>query len=832
MAKRIKGITIELNGETTGLDKALKGVNSQSAKLNKELKDVERLLKFDPGNTEAVAQKQKLLAKQVQNSTKKLDQLKTAQKQVEAQFKSGKIGEEEYRAFKREVQFAEAEVGKFQKRLKAAGKGGNLSKVSGDIKDIDRDAKKASSSVKGLGKSLGAAATAAGALGGAAIAGLVGNMEDYNRIVARLNTNATNLGFDPAVMEEYAQKVAGVSGEMDSAVETVSNLMATDLTEAQMAQALDEINGAAIRFSDTLKTEGIADGLQETLATGQAIGPFAELLERSGVNLDTFNAGLADAQAKGNAANYALQELSALGLSSVYADYQKLNPELVAQQEAQQNLTAALAEFAIYLTPLVTMVKNFLTSVIEWINGNFELVKSFDTLGQGLGALIEKIAQDAGGILTTIVNGIITNLPLIAQSAFNILQTLATALIENAPLLFETWIQLLQQQSAMTMEFLPTILQLGVQLLTALINGILQHGPALLEAILLQITNIVTIILENLPMIIQAGIQILQAVINGVIQALPQIAEMVLTLINTLVQAIVSNLPSIIQAGMQLLQSLVQGIMSLLPTLASTALNLVVQVLNTIVSNLPMIVQSGVQLLQALIQGILDVLPSLLQTAITLIIELAGALLAQLPEIIAAGVEILLSLIEGLIKTIPDLVAAIPEIVAAIFDAFGDVEWADIGSNIIKGITGGVSSMADDLVDSVKGVVGDAIQGAKNLLGIKSPSRVFRRFGEYTGEGLALGIDSMKDRVNRASNKMVEATIPKKKNKSSSPANPVTGSSGNQSGGNSDLVAIMQEQNQLLMQLLRKDTDVYIGSEKVTAAVNGQNAINDLGKYF
>lgn len=114
MADRIKGITIEIDGQTTGLKKALGDVTDQSIGIQKELTDVQRLLKFDPGNTEALAQKQELLSKQIDVTSQKLKTLKDAQSQVEQQFKSGNIGEDQYRAFQREIQFTEASLGKFK----------------------------------------------------------------------------------------------------------------------------------------------------------------------------------------------------------------------------------------------------------------------------------------------------------------------------------------------------------------------------------------------------------------------------------------------------------------------------------------------------------------------------------------------------------------------------------------------------------------------------------------------------------------------------------------------------------------------------------------------
>jgi phage-related minor tail protein len=117
MAGRIKGITIEIGGETTGLQNALKDVNKRSNDLTKELKDVERLLKFDPGNVEALAQKQQLLTQQIENTTQKLDKLKAAEQQVQEQFQNGKISEEQYRSFRREIEFTQGSLDGLKNKL-------------------------------------------------------------------------------------------------------------------------------------------------------------------------------------------------------------------------------------------------------------------------------------------------------------------------------------------------------------------------------------------------------------------------------------------------------------------------------------------------------------------------------------------------------------------------------------------------------------------------------------------------------------------------------------------------------------------------------------------
>lgn len=118
---KIKGITIEIGGDTTGLTDALKDVNSESKKIQTELKEVEKALKLDPGNTELLAQKQQLLTESIQQTSQKLDTLRTAQQQVQQQFERGDIGADQYRAFQRELANTEAALRGYEGQLQSMG---------------------------------------------------------------------------------------------------------------------------------------------------------------------------------------------------------------------------------------------------------------------------------------------------------------------------------------------------------------------------------------------------------------------------------------------------------------------------------------------------------------------------------------------------------------------------------------------------------------------------------------------------------------------------------------------------------------------------------------
>lgn len=114
MANRIMGITVEIGGDTTKLQTALKGVNGQIKSTQQQLKDVDKLLKLDSGNTELLAQKQKLLADAVGETKEKLVTLKTAAEQANTALANGDISQEQYDALQREIIETEQELKKLE----------------------------------------------------------------------------------------------------------------------------------------------------------------------------------------------------------------------------------------------------------------------------------------------------------------------------------------------------------------------------------------------------------------------------------------------------------------------------------------------------------------------------------------------------------------------------------------------------------------------------------------------------------------------------------------------------------------------------------------------
>lgn len=119
--KKIKGLTVEIGGDTTKLGKAIEDSKKKSKSLQSELKQVEKLLKLDPKNVELVAQKQKILAEQVEETKKRLSLLKDEQSKVNELYKKGEIGEEDYRKYRRDVEQTEITLKSLETQLKTTG---------------------------------------------------------------------------------------------------------------------------------------------------------------------------------------------------------------------------------------------------------------------------------------------------------------------------------------------------------------------------------------------------------------------------------------------------------------------------------------------------------------------------------------------------------------------------------------------------------------------------------------------------------------------------------------------------------------------------------------
>ncbi|WAA10843.1 hypothetical protein [Fervidibacillus albus] len=376
------------------LQRSLDRVNEGLSEQGQALREAENQLSKLADEMELLEAEQRKLSSsfELQNvslskNATEAEKTELAQKQLQQQMK---LTEKVVRNLENQLEQAKIAYGSNSKEVleletKLNGAKVKIQQFSHQLDNLGESSKKVGKNLDGVKSALTALAGAAPA---AAIGSLASNTQELSTDLARLTTNAEMAGRDMDVVNEAFKQVAAISGEADSAVETLSNILATGFKDEQLSAVIDNINGAAIRFSDTLKTEGIADGIQETFATGEAVGQFAELLERSGIDLEKFNEGLSKAKENGEGTNYILDQMSSLGLTEVLEKYKELNPEIAEANQAQVEQQIALQELGNTLRPLVTEVAKFTTELIKWANEHPNLTKGLAIVTAGVGALV------------------------------------------------------------------------------------------------------------------------------------------------------------------------------------------------------------------------------------------------------------------------------------------------------------------------------------------------------------------------------------------------------------------------------------------------------------
>lgn len=712
MAKSsIKGITIKIGGDTTGLDKALKETNKKSRELESELKAVDKALKLDPNNVTLVKQKQDLLKDSIKETKSKLDVLKEAQSQVTAQYKKGEIDAGQYRAFQRELETTKSKLSSLKDEKKNVNAIGTAFKKAKDkVEPVIKKVEKVGSAIGGaaskavkftatLGKidtaMIGKAAdgfkkyTQTIGVGLAAVTtALAANVEasrEWNSDMTKLKTNAETSGNNFDFMKSKMQDLVAITGESDSSIEALSNLMAVGFSDEQMTPAINALSGAVEKFPDTLKIESLSDSLQETLATGAATGQFSELIGRMGDSVDDFNAGLQNCTSEAERQQYALDWLANSGLSEINDEYQSANKSTLDYERASFELQDALASLGTAFTPVMAgakgMAADFLTKSLPAVQ---KLSGGFTKLFDGVSSLLD--AYDSGGL-----DGLTEQIPVVISGLFS---SASETLAENAP----------------------TLITAATTVLTSIIQSLAQSAPSLINSIL-------------------------PSLLNGFFG-----------LINALVSTIPTLVPELVQGAITLFLGLIDGLNDVIGQLMPMLPSLIKQITDTLIENLPAIIEGGFQLLTGLITGLTKCTPDLINAIIALIPVITDSLTENLPVLVKAGMELIVALAQGLPQALPDLIDALPEIIGAIIDGFKDVDWLDLGANILKGILNGLVSAVSGIWSVVEDVGSAIIDGFCDFFDIHSPSRVMaKKVGQYLPSGIAVGMEDTADEpVNEA----------------------------------------------------------------------------------
>lgn len=406
---RIKGITVEIGGDTTGLDKALKGINSEIRDTSSKLKDVERLLKLDPGNTELLRQKYELLNRQIGQTEDKLESLKNAEKSVQEQMRQGKVSEDQYDALKREIIATEASLKDLKSRADAAEKAvkGIDEKPIEEVEDAAKNAGKAldnaGKEASNFGDYLKANAITEGAKALlSSVRDIAEETKEYSKIMGTLETSSEKAGYTAEQTEATYRKLYQVLGDDQTAATTTANLQAIGLGQEQLMKITEQTVGAWAQYGDSIPIDSLAESINETIQAGQVTGTFADVLNWAGTSEDAFNEELAAAGSAAERADLIMQEMANQGLQQSYDKWMENNAALAENNDANAELQAQLAQLGEKITPIITELVNAVADLLEWFNGLDPKVQSLIATMVLLAAAIGPVTSAITGMQAAI----------------------------------------------------------------------------------------------------------------------------------------------------------------------------------------------------------------------------------------------------------------------------------------------------------------------------------------------------------------------------------------------------------------------------------------------
>lgn len=401
------------------------------------------------------------------------------------------------------------------------------------------------------------------------------------------------------------------------------------------------------------------------------------------------------------------------------------------------------------IIPLLAAVGNFFMAVLG------PILPIVTQLLTGLGTAFANVgtqgAEGMQGILNfgaSLVAGIISAIPVIMTALVQLFTLIITTLVSLAPMLITAGLQLFTGLVTAMVSILPAIIAGVLQLITGIMTALVSAIPLLLTAALQMFTGIVNALVTILPMVLEGVLQLVLGIITALVSMIPMLLEAALTLLMGLVEAIplvippliealvsvlpilimtlLSMIPMLLDAALQLFMALVESIPVIIPALIDGILGLIPVLISTVISLIPALIQAAVQLFTALVTAIPKIVPKLITTVIDLIPKIISALLSMIPALINAAIQLFMAIVQ-----------AVPQVVGALVSAL-----SSLGKQMIQGLVKGIQDMAKNVIKVVQDVIGGAVNFAKGLLGIKSPSRVFRGIGINTILGLVNGIHS------------------------------------------------------------------------------------------
>lgn len=322
----------------------------------------------------------------------------------------------------------------------------SLQKAFGETEKGAQQLETAYQKVKGVGvkafKAIGVAAVASVT----ALTAAAETTREFRQDLNRMYSNANQAKLTLEETDKGLKNLYSVSGEFDSANEAMSNLIATGYKGKDLVKVIEAVNGASIKWQDTIKQEGLADSIQESLAAGELTGMFSEVMARSGADVKAFGEKLKGTSSLAERQQMVLEWLSNSGLAEVNTAYRENNKELIKAYEADLKYQKSLAKVGEAAEPLSSILKgglgNALSMIADKLKGvDFSKVaaamerageigaEAFDTIWEALSKIDwESVINSAVSILqafANIFNFVVTNWSTISPIIYGIVGAMA-----------------------------------------------------------------------------------------------------------------------------------------------------------------------------------------------------------------------------------------------------------------------------------------------------------------------------------------------------------------------------------------------------------------------
>lgn len=659
-----------------------------------------------------------------------------------------------------------------------------------DASDSTDKAKNSLKNIKSIGGAVGGVLKAiAGAAAGVVTSffALAESTREFRTQMAKVETAFTSANKTAEQAQATYDGLYAVLGDSDRSVEASGNLAQLAKSQQDLTNWTTIATGVYATFGDGLPIESLTEAANETAKVGTVTGTLADALNWSSASAQqwsaalsgnakaqaAFNKGIKEGMSVEDAFNEALlacnneQERGQIitsALTSVYSDaagkYKETAANIIAANEAQNNLNKAMAGLGETAEPIMTTVKNLGAEILNSLSPSVSLIgEGLTGAFNGAEGSADKLGQGVSGVITSLLTTITGMLPTITSMLSTLIPSLLDSIISE----------------------LPAVIDSGVDILLALVNGILSAIPQLVSVIPTIFLNLVDSLTQNGPAIFQAGIDMLNSLTEGLISNLPSLIDSALTAIDSFADMLTENLPLLIEAGIQLIMALVQGLVAALPDLIEKVPEIISKFANLINDNIPTVLQAGIQILITLVKGLIQAIPTLVQN-IPKIIQafldvweafnwiqlgtkaitfLKDGILKMVSSVKNAGKSVMTSATDA-IKNLPSKLLefgknAVSNLGNAIKNGVSSVKNAatnifnsiwnalknlptkvlSIGKDLVKGIWNGISDMTGWIINKVKGFGDSILGGLKDFFGIHSPSKLM---SDQVGKNLALGI--------------------------------------------------------------------------------------------